>query len=100
VISWMCWRSRCGLRYVAGAGPREHLPDFLAFTRSGRWLVDVRPAARVGRDDLVAFAATAEVALRPGWRYPVVTGVSAETKVVIPHRSKLCRKIRSCRSLD
>jgi hypothetical protein len=62
------------LRYVTGSGPREHVPDFLAFTRSGRWLIDVRPAARVGRDDLVAFAATAEVALALGWRYAVVTG--------------------------
>ncbi len=62
------------LRYVSGAGPREHVPDFLAFTRANRWLIDVRPAARVGRDDLVAFAATAEVALTLGWRYEVVTG--------------------------
>jgi hypothetical protein len=62
------------LRYVTGAGSREHVPDFLAFTRSGRWLIDVRPAARVGRDDLVAFSATAEVALTLGWRYAVVTG--------------------------
>lgn len=62
------------LRYVTGLGAREHVPDFLVFGRSGRWLVDVRPAARVGRDDLVAFAATAEVALALGWRYAVVGG--------------------------
>jgi hypothetical protein len=34
----------------------------------------VRPAARVEREDLVAFAATAEVALTLGWRDAVVTG--------------------------
>jgi hypothetical protein len=34
----------------------------------------VRPAARVAREDLVAFAASAEVALTLGWRYVVVTG--------------------------
>jgi hypothetical protein len=50
------------------------VPDFLAFTRSGRWLIDVRPADRVEEADLVAFAAAAEVALLAGWRYAVVTG--------------------------
>jgi hypothetical protein len=62
------------LRYFTHGGPREHIPDFLALTRTGRWLIDVRPAARVEREDLVAFAASAEVALLLGWRYVVVTG--------------------------
>ncbi len=62
------------LRYVTNEGPREHIPDFLACARTGRWLIDVRPAARVGREDLVAFAASAEVASMLGWRYVVVTG--------------------------
>jgi hypothetical protein len=62
------------IRYLTSAGAREHVPDFLAFTTTGRWLIDVRPAARVGADDLVAFAAAGEVALTLGWRYAVVTG--------------------------
>lgn len=62
------------LRYFTREGLREHVPDFLAFTRAGRWLIDVRPAARVVAEDLVAFAATAEVAAAVGWRYAVVTG--------------------------
>lgn len=62
------------LRYFTREGPREHVPDFLAFTRAGRWLIDVRPAARVASEDVVAFAATAEVAAAVGWRYAVVTG--------------------------
>ena len=62
------------LRYLTREGPREHVPDFLAFTRNGRWLIDVRPAARVAAQDWVAFAATAEVAAAVGWRYAVVTG--------------------------
>ncbi|MFF0656083.1 TnsA-like heteromeric transposase endonuclease subunit [Micromonospora tulbaghiae] len=62
------------LRYVTDSGAHEHIPDFLAYTRAGRWLIDVRPAARVRNEDLVAFAATAEVALSLGWRYAVVTG--------------------------
>src|SRR6266571_1181927 len=62
------------LRYFTREGPREHVPDFLAFTRGGRWLIDVRPAARVAAEDRVAFAAAAEVAAAVGWRYAVVTG--------------------------
>jgi hypothetical protein len=62
------------LRYFTREGRREHVPDFLALTRSGRWLIDVRPAARVAAEDLVAFAATAEVAAVVGWRYAGVMG--------------------------
>ncbi|MEV6825582.1 TnsA-like heteromeric transposase endonuclease subunit [Amycolatopsis sp. NPDC051102] len=62
------------LRFWTGDGERGHVPDFLAYTRTGRWLIDVRPAARVGERDRVAFAASAEVALLHGWRYVVVTG--------------------------
>jgi len=62
------------LRYSTGDGWREHTPDFLADIGSGRWLIDVRPAARVAAQDRVAFAATAEAALLHGWFYAVVTG--------------------------
>src|SRR5262245_10260229 len=61
-------------RLTAAPSAREHVPDFLAHTRTGRWLIDVRPAARVGERDRVAFAASAEVALLHGWRYLVVSG--------------------------
>ncbi|WP_456986020.1 TnsA-like heteromeric transposase endonuclease subunit [Kitasatospora sp. cg17-2] len=62
------------LRFECEAGRRSHIPDFLAMTRSGWWLIDVRPAALVREADLVAFAAAAEAALACGWRYTVVGG--------------------------
>lgn len=62
------------LRFTAGDGPREHIPDFFACTSSGNWLIDVRPAGRVKPRDEVAFAATARVASLAGWGYIVVTG--------------------------
>lgn len=62
------------LQFSTADGPRMHTPDFLAETESGRWLIDVRPADRIGERDEVAFAATACVAARHGWDYAVVTG--------------------------
>jgi hypothetical protein len=62
------------LRFATGEGWRAHIPDFLALTGAGAWLVDVRPAGRVAGEDRVCFAAAAEVALSCGWRYTVVTG--------------------------
>jgi hypothetical protein len=48
-------------------GRVEHTPDYLAVTRFGVWLVDVRPEARIRKEDRVKFAAGAEVALACGW---------------------------------
>lgn len=62
------------LRFATSVGWREHVPDFLAVTRTGRWLIDVRPADRIKPEDQVAFAASAEAALAAGWRYSVVSG--------------------------
>ena len=63
------------LRFTtAGGGTAEHVPDFLAVTRSGVVLFDVRPAERIGDRDRVKFAATAEAALSAGWGYLVVAG--------------------------
>jgi hypothetical protein len=62
------------LRFTTQDGLRDHIPDFFAETRTGRWLIDVRPAGRVQPRDEVAFAATAEVALLVGWGHLVVTG--------------------------
>jgi hypothetical protein len=62
------------LKFVSTDGLREHIPDFFAETRSGRWLIDVRPGGRVEPRDELAFAATREVALLLGWGYLVVTG--------------------------
>lgn len=55
-------------------GHRPGVPDFLAVTAGVVLVVDVRPADRTGPQDGVAFAATTEVAVLAGWRYPVVTG--------------------------
>jgi hypothetical protein len=62
------------LAFTAAGGPGEHTPDFLALTRNGVWLIDVRPGDRIGEEDRVRFAAAAEVALWCGWRYVVAAG--------------------------
>jgi hypothetical protein len=62
------------LRFATAGGWRQHTPDFLATTRTGMWLLDVRPAGRIADDDHVCFAASAEAALACGWRYTVVSG--------------------------
>ena len=60
------------LRFGAGGKWREHTPDFLAVTRSGAWLIDVRPGHLIKEPDAESFAASAELALACGWRYTVV----------------------------
>ena len=62
------------LRFTAADGRAEHIPDVLAVASGGVWLIDVRPAARIGEPDRLKFAASAEVALACGWRYLVVAG--------------------------
>lgn len=62
------------LRFATADGRREHIPDFLALTSTGILVIDVRPGDRIGKDDRVGFAATAEVALSCGWRYAVAAG--------------------------
>jgi len=62
------------MRFESAEGPREHVPDFLAVTGEGTWLLDVRPADRIEAADRVKFAASAEAALACGWRYGVVGG--------------------------
>jgi hypothetical protein len=63
------------MRFAAADGrAAEHIPDFLAVTRAGTWLIDVRPAGRIADADRVKFAASAEAALSCGWRYLVVSG--------------------------
>jgi hypothetical protein len=62
------------LRFATSSKVREHTPDFLAVTRSGTWLIDVRPEELIKDGDREAFAATAEVAVACGWRYVVAAG--------------------------
>jgi hypothetical protein len=62
------------LRAETAAGWREHIPDFLAFTRDGVLLADIRPRELIKDDDGVLFAAAAEAALAAGWRYSVACG--------------------------
>lgn len=63
------------LRFTTSlGGAAEHVPDFLAVTRDGVLLIDVRPAERIGPGDRVKFAAAAEAALSCGWGYLVVAG--------------------------
>ena len=62
------------LTFATAGGPGDHTPDFLAVTRSGSWLIDVRPGERIKAEDRVRFAVAAEAALSCGWRYTVVPG--------------------------
>jgi hypothetical protein len=62
------------LRFTTVGGLVEHIPDVLAVAGDGTWLIDVRPAGRIGAEDWVKFAASAEAALACGWRYLVVAG--------------------------
>ncbi len=60
------------IRFATTAGKnRVHTPDFLAVTRSGTWLIDVRPEPLIEDEDAESFAAAAEAALACGWRYTV-----------------------------
>ncbi|HEX9357306.1 MAG TPA: TnsA-like heteromeric transposase endonuclease subunit [Streptosporangiaceae bacterium] len=60
------------LRFDTAGKRRSHTPDFLAVTRSGVWLIDVRPEHLIKGEDLESFAAAAEVAVSCGWHYLVV----------------------------
>lgn len=63
---------RLGFRTEGGA--RVHTPDFLAVTRSGVWLIDVRPAALIRDEDQESFAAAEQLARECGWRFAVAAG--------------------------
>jgi len=58
------------LRAATTTGWREHVPDYLAVTRHGVWLIDVRPRALIKDGDRVLFAAAAEAALAAGCPFP------------------------------
>lgn len=62
------------LRFTTLDGWAQHIPDFLASTSSGTWLIDVRPAALIEAEDRMRFSAAAEAALACGWSYIVVGG--------------------------
>ena len=62
------------LRFTTADGPAGHIPDVLAVASDVVWLIDVRPASRIGEADRVKFAASAEAALTCGWRYLLVAG--------------------------
>lgn len=82
------------LAFTTVNGPASHTPDFLAVTQSGTWLVDVRPAGRIGDDDKIKFAASAEAALACGWRYLVVTGWRPQVLAVLDALSAQRRPLK------
>ncbi|MFI6689255.1 TnsA-like heteromeric transposase endonuclease subunit [Streptomyces sp. NPDC050485] len=59
------------IRFRTAVKWRRHTPDFLAITRAGVWLIDVRPKPLIEPEDVESFAAAAEVALACGWHYAV-----------------------------
>ncbi len=71
------------LRFMTADGSAEHIPDVLAVARVGVWLIDVRPAGRIGEADRVKFAASAEAVLACGWRYLVVPGWEPHVMTVV-----------------
>jgi hypothetical protein len=83
-------------------GPREHIPDFFADTRSGRWLIDVRPAGLIAPRDEDAFAATTEVASLMGWGYQVVTGWNPVAAAAVEAFSaqRTSRWVATCRPVE
>jgi len=81
------------LRFTTAEGAAEHIPDVLAVAYGGVWLIDVRPAARIGEADRVKFAASAEVALACGWRYLVVAGWRPHVMAVLDTLSSQRRPV-------
>lgn len=59
------------ISFTTGEKRRSHIPDYLAVTRYGVWLIDVRPEPLIKDSDRESFAAAAEVAVACGWRYTV-----------------------------
>ena len=82
------------LRFTTSSRPASHIPDFLAVTRSGTWLVDVRPADRIGDEDRIKFAASAEAALACGWQYLVATAWRPQVAVVLDALSAQRRPLK------
>ena len=81
------------LRFTTAEGAGEHIPDVLAVAGGGTWLIDVRPAARIGEADRVKFAASAEAALACGWRYLVVAGWRPHVMAVLDTLSSQRRPV-------
>ncbi|MFD9286337.1 TnsA-like heteromeric transposase endonuclease subunit [Streptomyces mirabilis] len=61
------------ISFDAGGKRRHHTPDYLAVTRHGVWVIDVRPESLIKEPDRESFAAAAEVAVACGWRYTVAS---------------------------
>ncbi|MGW9409579.1 TnsA-like heteromeric transposase endonuclease subunit [Streptomyces diastaticus] len=60
------------MRFGGAARERPHTPDYLVRTRTGVWLIDVRPTELIFDKDRESFAAAAELARVCGWRFAVV----------------------------
>ncbi len=71
------------LRFQTRSGWREHVPDFLVWSRRGTWLVNVKRPGGIGEGDRVCFAAAGEVAFAAGWRHVAVTGWRPNVLAVI-----------------
>ncbi|MGW1617097.1 TnsA-like heteromeric transposase endonuclease subunit [Streptomyces sp. NPDC002285] len=60
------------MRFGGAARERPHTPDYLVRTRTGVWLIDVRPTELIFDKDRESFAAAAELARVCGWEFAVV----------------------------
>ncbi len=81
------------LKFRTAAGWRKHTPDFLAVSRLGIWLIDVRPVGLIQQEDRESFAATAEAALTCGWHYVVAARWKPHALVTVDEMSSRRRPL-------
>ncbi|WP_224338904.1 TnsA-like heteromeric transposase endonuclease subunit [Streptomyces olivaceus] len=81
------------LKFRTADGWRKHTPDFLAISRLGIWLIDVRPAGLIQQEDRESFAATAEAALTCGWHYTVAAQWKPHVLVTVDEMSSRRRPL-------
>ena len=82
------------LRFLGATRTRVHTPDYLVRTRSGVWLIDVRPANRIEDADRESFSAAAMLARECGWGFVVAAGWLPHTKVTLDWLSSRRRPMK------
>lgn len=73
------------LVFDGAAGKREHIPVFLAVTRSDTWLVDVGPVEPIAEKGWESFAAGKPAERRRGAAFPGACGHQRAPQRLPPH---------------